>query len=169
MKKDDSLRPRTEPARTLYDAYEKEAERRHGRGAQKSVLAEREAVWSAAIDYANRRSLRAPSKTEVSKAEVLARGHTDYAAQWARNVAVKMTPLATYPGVASAVDICDWFDVSNEEHLDAYRHLQRSGAWPEGFLPENVTQSPFWHMEILSKLANAYLNDVVLSSRGVAE
>jgi len=36
------------------------------------------------------------------------------------------------------MNIVDWFDVANPEHLKAYKHLQDTGLWPEGFLPEDI-------------------------------
>ena len=55
-------------------------------------------------------------------------------------------------------NLCEWFDVSNIDHLKAYRHLEQHGSWPEGFIPENVNRNHMSTIVILGKLAGAYLD-----------
>ena len=31
--------------------------------------------------------------------------------------------------------IQDWFDITNLDHLRAYKHLMDEGSWPEDFIP----------------------------------
>ncbi len=90
----DLIRPHTEPARTLYDALQKEALKRSGRSVAHWHHAERKAVWSAARDYAQRHGLRVPTLAEVGRAESLACGHVDYGAKWAYGVARTMVKVA---------------------------------------------------------------------------
>jgi len=33
----------------------------------------------------------------------------------------------------------EWFDPYNFEHLDAYRHLQKTGNWPEEFISKYIS------------------------------
>lgn len=40
----------------------------------------------------------------------------------------------------------DWFDIYNPDHLRAYRHLIRTGMWPEGFIFENVECGRYWQV-----------------------
>ena len=54
------------------------------------------------------------------------------------------------------MDILDYFDVKNVEHLKAYVTLQRTGTWPEGFIPKGTTFSTQWSLRLLSKLAFEY-------------
>jgi len=55
------------------------------------------------------------------------------------------------------MDILDWFDVYNFTHIRAYVELQSSGIWPKNFIPEDVTFSNGWHIGLLSKFTDAYL------------
>jgi len=84
---DDPLRPRMEPASLIYDAFQKEAEKRDGREFDEWLNAERQAVFDAAKAYAEKHGLTAPTMTQVIARERLAEGHTDYGAKWAIGVA----------------------------------------------------------------------------------
>ena len=55
-------------------------------------------------------------------------------------------------------EIVEWFNVQSDEHLAAYRILEQSGLWPEGFIPEEVSLSPGWHMQLMWKMASACLD-----------
>lgn len=81
------FRPRSEPARTLYDALQAEAKHRKGRTPEQWMDAEQQAVWRAARDYAQQHGLAVPTIDAVRKAERLASGHTDYGLKWALGVA----------------------------------------------------------------------------------
>ena len=56
------------------------------------------------------------------------------------------------------VNLIDWFDVNNKDHLTAYRHLQGTGCWPKGFLPENIEIPNGWHVLLMSRLSDAWQN-----------
>ena len=86
----DIFRPPNEPARTLYDAFQKEAAYRKGRSVMEWQRAERLAVWRAARDYAQQYGMRIPTMDDVEQAEVLASGHVDYGAKWAYGIASAM-------------------------------------------------------------------------------
>lgn len=79
----DVFRPRHEPARTLYDAFQAEAKKRPGRSYEEWVSAERTAVWKAARDYAQQNGLPVPTLKAVADAEKQALGHTDFGTKWA--------------------------------------------------------------------------------------
>lgn len=83
----DPFRPRVEPARTIYDALIAEAGKRAGRTPEVWIEAEKQAVLKAAQAYAAQRGFAAPTLAEISMAEAVACGHTDYGAQWAYGVA----------------------------------------------------------------------------------
>ena len=85
----DLFRPRTEPARTIYDTLVTEAEHRHQRMSD-WIECERTAVWKAARDYAQQHGMKVPTMAQVCVAERQACGHTDYAAQFAYGVAETM-------------------------------------------------------------------------------
>lgn len=82
----DPFRPRHEPARTIYDAFQAEAKRRKERTVEEWVRAERDAVWRAARDYAQQHELTIPTMAQVESAERYAMGSVDYGAKWAYQV-----------------------------------------------------------------------------------
>jgi hypothetical protein len=53
----------------------------------------------------------------------------------------------------------EFFNPLDIEHLRAYNHLQKTGAWPLGFIPEEVYQNmePNWYMLIQSKMADLWV------------
>ena len=53
--------------------------------------------------------------------------------------------------------IIDWFDIENIDHLHAYRHLETTGSWPEGFVPNHVELDGPWQVAIIAKMARKYL------------
>ena len=57
-----------------------------------------------------------------------------------------------------AISIVDWFDCSKREHLLAYKHLQETGTWEWGFLPENILFPVAWSVLITGKIADYFLN-----------
>ena len=85
------FRPHFEPARTVYDAFQREAKKRPHKAGNNWIVAERNAVWSAARDYAQQHGLRVPTMAEVEAAENRACGHVDYGSKWAYGVVEKMT------------------------------------------------------------------------------
>lgn len=63
-----------------------------------------------------------------------------------------------WPAIAQTVSIGEWFDVKSGDHLEAYDHLCKTGAWPEGFVPDHVQRHPGWHMHLVAKMANAWVD-----------
>lgn len=88
------FRPHHDPARTIYDAFQEEALLRDGRSVAQWSDAEVQAVWRAARDYAQQHDLVIPTLEQVIRAEQSARGHVDYGAQWAYQVARAMRVVA---------------------------------------------------------------------------
>lgn len=61
-------------------------------------------------------------------------------------------------GSSNFIDFVDeFFDIHNVEHMAAYKVLNHTGAWPEGFVPENCEFSSTWLATINAKMANAYV------------
>lgn len=87
----DPFLPRSEPARTLYLAFQAEAKHRKERTGAEWIEAERKAVWSAACGYAEEHGLPAPTMEQVERAERYAMGSVDYGAKWAYALATSMT------------------------------------------------------------------------------
>ena len=56
------------------------------------------------------------------------------------------------------MDILQYFDINNIEHLLAFSRLNKEGKWPDGFIPEDTTfENVGWHMLLESKMAGAYI------------
>lgn len=53
--------------------------------------------------------------------------------------------------------IHEWFDVHNDEHLNAWRHLEKNGSWPDAFIPHDVEFDTGWQFAIAMKLVSEYL------------
>lgn len=53
----------------------------------------------------------------------------------------------------------DWFDAENMNHLAAYKHLQKTGTWPKGFIPENVEMEAQWLIHVIDKIANQWIKE----------
>lgn len=60
-----------------------EATRRTERPCEEWSVEEAKVVWAITRDFAQHHGLRVPTLAEVTRAETLARGHTDYAIKWA--------------------------------------------------------------------------------------
>ena len=82
--------PRTEPAKSLYEALVEEMSKRHGRPLDEWMSAERSAIHECARRLAPSLGLREPTLKEVLVAETLACGHVDYASKFAYGVADAM-------------------------------------------------------------------------------
>lgn len=52
----------------------------------------------------------------------------------------------------------DWFDINNLEHLRAFEHLNKTGAWPVGFLPEDIEIDSLSSMRIFQILGLEFLD-----------
>ncbi len=67
-------------------------------------------------------------------------------------MATPLTPIA----------LEDWFDPYDYEHIRAYRHLEQTGSWPEGFIPEMVTirSDGIWHILIPAKMAQEWMKQM---------
>lgn len=77
----DIFRPRSDPARRIYDAFQREAKKRPGRDLEEWQAREREAVLTAArIDWPTL------PMSVVEDAEKCACGHVDYGAKWAHGI-----------------------------------------------------------------------------------
>jgi hypothetical protein len=91
----DFFEPRTEPARSIYLAFQAEAKLRKSRSVNEWIEAERRVVHQAAIHQAELLGLREPTLEDVEAAERTARGHVDYGSKWAYGIcdAINYRPL----------------------------------------------------------------------------
>jgi len=88
--KTDLLRPHTQPAQHIYDAFQVEAAKRSGREFEEWVVAERNVVFRAATEYAKKNSLTVPTMEDVERLENASLG-ADYGAKWSIKLANLMT------------------------------------------------------------------------------
>ncbi len=86
----DHLRPITEPARTLYDAFVLESEKRRGKEVEEWVENERLAVYNAALNWCLRNEYECPTIKDLIDSEDYAYGSADYGSKWAINFANKI-------------------------------------------------------------------------------
>ena len=59
----------------------------------------------------------------------------------------------------TTISIFDWFDPYDMEHLRAYRTLHERGCWPEDFPPSHVEMTTNWQVAIMSKMADAWVEE----------
>jgi len=57
----------------------------------------------------------------------------------------------------------DFFDIYKYKHIVAFDHLRKHGAWPVGFIPDNVEIENNWHMLLFTKMANAFVDGMLES------
>lgn len=86
----DIFQPRTEPAKSIYEAFQVEAALRGGRRLDEWQAAERNAVHREAAIQAQKLGLPAPTMAEVEQAERYAFGSIDYGSKWATGLANAM-------------------------------------------------------------------------------
>jgi len=55
------------------------------------------------------------------------------------------------------MDIIEFFDIENKEHLKAYAELQNKGRWPKRFIPKGTTFRVQWSLTLLYKMTAAYM------------
>jgi len=59
------------------------------------------------------------------------------------------------------MDIVNWFNPYDKEHVAAYFVLTEKGQWPENFIPDWVELSPTWYMEITASMADAWVKHIL--------
>lgn len=82
----DFFEPKTEPARSIYRAFQVEALKRDGRDFERWREAELDAVYQEAVSQAKKLGMRVVAKKDVEDAENYACGSADYGAKWAYRV-----------------------------------------------------------------------------------
>jgi len=53
---------------------------------------------------------------------------------------------------------CEWFDPNNIEHIKAYSHLQKTGVWPIGFIPDSINMDTGWQVILFQKITDEWIN-----------
>jgi len=59
------------------------------------------------------------------------------------------------------MELTEFFNPYNVDHIQAYKVLGETGAWPKDFLPEGVIISPVWNMILAAKCTNAWVEQVL--------
>lgn len=57
------------------------------------------------------------------------------------------------------MNIYDWFNPNDVEHLKAYNYLMNTGFWPKDFIPKDVVFSSCWQSELTSKMAAFWVKE----------
>jgi len=57
------------------------------------------------------------------------------------------------------MNLIDFFDPKNKDHLKAYLNLYKEGCWPQGFLPEGIKIPNGWNFLLAEKIVRTYLKD----------
>lgn len=58
------------------------------------------------------------------------------------------------------MNLTNFFDPYNIEHIKAFQHMQKTGAWPEKFfdkVKEHIAEDPHWYLSISMKMSNAWI------------
>lgn len=55
------------------------------------------------------------------------------------------------------IAIQDWFDPDDDEHLQSLEEYQRTGFWPQGFLPLHVNLPWDWSLQLSRRMAERWL------------
>lgn len=56
------------------------------------------------------------------------------------------------------MNILEWFDPDNKEHIRAYSQMCNTGAWPEGFIDwDHIVFPRDWHTLLSFKLADNWV------------
>ena len=92
MHPDSPFRPRSQPARDIWDALTSEMSRRTQNG-DKWVEKELYAVYRVTTWWSQIRGIRILSTEELRDLETQAMGHSDYAAKWAYAIARRLQEL----------------------------------------------------------------------------
>ena len=56
------------------------------------------------------------------------------------------------------MSIIDFFIPKNIKHIQAYKHLQKTGSWPEGFLPNNIYIPNNWQFVLQDMIAQCWID-----------
>ncbi len=64
------------------------------------------------------------------------------------------------------MNITEWFDIKNIEHVKAYKILGVTGSWPEGFIPDHIEFQPTWSILLMMKFTEAFLELILDDTKG---
>ena len=59
--------------------------------------------------------------------------------------------------IEEKINIVDFFDPANPEHIKAYKHLRDTGVWPGQFISDNIIFESYWYIQMLHKLVGYLL------------
>jgi len=55
------------------------------------------------------------------------------------------------------MNITNWFDPNNKDHIEAYYYLLRNGSWPQDFMPEDVQRPVGWDVSLAYKMCDCWV------------
>ena len=65
------------------------------------------------------------------------------------------------------MNIVNWFDPNDLEHLKAYKYLVDFGTFPKRFIPEDMETSSCWQLLLMSKIADHFIAEKIEESKAV--
>jgi hypothetical protein len=55
------------------------------------------------------------------------------------------------------MNISEFFDENNKDHLKAFIYLSKNGTWPKNFITNDIEFNATWAFDIATKLALKYI------------
>jgi hypothetical protein len=65
------------------------------------------------------------------------------------------------PYVPRNLNIVEWFDPTNKDHIVAYSHLTHTGKWPENFIPKDIVFPYMWNTFVQSKMVDNWIKHIL--------
>jgi hypothetical protein len=56
------------------------------------------------------------------------------------------------------MDITEWFNPLDKNHINAYKYLNKNGSWPKNFIPEDIKFSLNWQLTLLEIMTKEWLS-----------
>lgn len=64
------------------------------------------------------------------------------------------------------MNILDFFDVNNIDHLEAFQEFMITGVWSKGFISEKIVFDPSWQSVIMTRILDKYFDRILSICRG---
>ena len=59
------------------------------------------------------------------------------------------------------MDLVEFFDPDNIDHIKALLELSNTGTWPKGFIPDHVTFKSTWLHQLYIKLGDRWVKHIL--------
>ena len=61
--------------------------------------------------------------------------------------------------MSKTIDILDFFDIHDTDHLVAFKIMDNEGSWPNDFLPDNIYLSKSYRYHLTARMLAEYLKE----------